>query len=403
MRITIQTKNIIPKVFLYCIATLPAVALLWQQNVLFFKLNWILYPFIIFAILFSISLRGRAPSVFYTFLGIFLLYSVYLIMMPTDWESIFRIFIALLPLTFIRVIQQNHDYTSYRIFWLLYFITICLPLVIAYLQYTERMPYYEYDAVNGETFGRISGGYNKPNNFISFLFPLYLFGFYRWQIQGKKIQGLFLIFFVLSVVYATGLRTAAIVFLSIFVSSFAFTKSSQLIYLYYKYYLNFFVGFLALLIIYFIFINAGFIDALRGRVPMWQAHANAFFNSSWYEALFGKGVVLLDKKYEGMKIIGSLSEVHNNTFRTLITFGLVGYFLYCSFMRWIVFHVFTSTGNARLRHIRLSCFIFLLLYSITNEPAYYSSVLWSILLWIFPVWEKKELMDAPVRNGHDDR
>lgn len=388
MSITIQTKNIIPKAFLYCMALQPLTALLWQQQISFFKLNWILYPIIMTAVALSIGIRRKAPNAFYALIMVFFLYSIYFLGRPTDWEGVFRIFITLLPLAFIRTLQQVQSAAMSRTFWILYLSSICVPLIISYLQYAGRFPYYEFDVDEVGQFGRISGGYNKPNNFVAFLFPLYLFGFYLWRIRRKKLEGILVIAFVLAIVYATGLRTAVFIFGLIFLASFYSRQTGLIVYGYYRNYVNFFIAIAAMAILYIFYHNFGIVDGLRGRIPMWLAHAETVFRSPLPEILTGKGRVLLGDEYKDVLLVGSRIEAHNNTFRTILVFGFIGYLLYCTFIRYVITTVYSEVEPSNVKFLRMACFLFLLLYSITNEPAYYSSIMWSVMIGVFPVWGK---------------
>ena len=182
-----------------------------------------------------------------------------------------------------------------------------------------------------------------------------------------------------------GHRTSLISFLVVFISFFFQRSTIRILYNYYKYFLNFIVGISAFLGFYFFYYFFGLKDAMRGRVAMWEAHAQFFFDSSAFEILFGKQFILLDPKYAHENLIGPLAlfEAHNNTFRTIIFFGVLGFLAYCIFMRWVVLKVHSIAQDGRILFLMFSCFTFLVLYSITNEPFYYGSVLWPILIWIF--------------------
>ena len=52
-------------------------------------------------------------------------------------------------------------------------------------------------------------------------------------------------------------------------------------------------------------------------------------------------------------------------------------------MRWVVLKIGNFKVGYKMRYIYCSCIIFLILYSITNEPVYYSSMFWSITIWLF--------------------
>jgi hypothetical protein len=71
---------------------------------------------------------------------------------------------------------------------------------------------------------------------------------------------------------------------------------------------------------------------------MWTAHAETFFSGNLFNKLFGFQRILADPKFAYEPLVGPLAmeEAHNNTFRTIIFFGIVGYFFYSLFIRWLV-------------------------------------------------------------------
>jgi hypothetical protein len=261
---------------------------------------------------------------------------------------------------------------------------------MAYLQYSGKLPYNDFDYIDGEQIGRMSGGYSKPMNLLAFLTPLYILSLYSIVQKKRTLIGWFGLAGILLVVYSIGHRTSLAAFLLMAMSMFFKRSVVIIIYNYYRYYLNFIIGVLFFLAFYILKLKEGLIDAIRGRIPMWQAHAEDFFQSDIFSILFGKHVMQLPEYYIGNPIVVRYDEVHNNSFRTIILFGLVGYFLYCIFMRWIVLSSYHAQPNPGKRFIIFACFIYFIFYTVTNEPFYYASVIWPILIWIFLLRSKSE-------------
>lgn len=385
----IKSENIIINAFLFSMAFLPVVSLFWQDSLAMtnLKINWVFYPLVIVGIVLSVVFRNRAPREFIYFSFFTILYASFTVIRGGDIQGLLRFTVSVAPFVFLNFFYQQSA-SSTKWFWPLYCFSLCLPLYYSFLQYTGKMPYYEFDVVNGEYVGRTSGGYNKPMNFIAFLFPIYVLGFYFVKIRRKRVIGYFIIFLICSVLLMIGHRTSSLAFLIILASSFFSQTTVRLLYTYYKYYLNFIIGMAAFIALYFFQLFFGLIDGLRGRIPMWLAHAENFFNSSPLTIFFGEQNIQLHERYKNMKMVGSLQEAHNNAFRTIIFFGVAGFFFYCTFVRWMVLKVSEFTPDRNLLFIRYSCFLFLIFYSITNEPFYYTAILWPTLLWILPV-EKK--------------
>lgn len=386
-----ESRKIIPVVFLFCVALFPYVLLFWQESlpVLGFKLNWMLYPVLLLGVSFAIFVRNRIPQATYLLCLFTLFYLLLTIVRGESPETVFRIFTAILPFTFIDFFyKQPISNKTIKLFWVVYCICFSVPVYYAYLQYTGEMPYYDYDDLG--VGGRISGGYNKSWNFTTCLLPIYIASFYFIKVQRRRILGYFLIFSICALLVVIGHRTSLAAFLIIFVSSFFSRTTVKIIYNYYRNFLNFFIGLFSFLAFYFFYSAFGIVEVrvLRGRVEMWIAHAENFFSGNLFNQLFGFQKILLDSKFASDPPIDLLTmeEVHNNTFRTIIFFGVIGYFFYSLFIRWLVIRVYHSTEDWNVRFLRFSCFTYLLLFMITNEPSYYGGYLYPILVCILPVF-----------------
>lgn len=402
----IGTKKIIIVVFLFCVALLPYILLFWQESlpVLGFKLNWMLYPVLLLGVGFAIFARNRIPQAPYLLCLFTLFYLLLTIVRSESPETVFRLFTAVLPFTFIDFFYKEPiSNRSLKLFWFVYCACFSIPLYNAYLQYIGEMPYNEYDVLG--VGGRISGGYNKPMNLTACLFPIYIASLYLIKVQKNKILGYFLIFSIYAFLVVIGHRASLTAFLVIFISSFFTSTTVKIIYNYYKNFLNFFVGVFSFLMFYFYYSAFGIVEVrvLRGRIEMWAAHAETFFSGNLFNQLFGFQKILLDSKFANEPLIGPLAmeEAHNNTFRTIIFFGFAGYFFYSLFIRWFVIRVYHSTEDGNIRFIRFSCFTYLVLYMISNEPMYYGGYLYPILICIFPVFtlrDKGEMSRGLVGN-----
>lgn len=391
----LNIEYFLPAVFLICFGLLPLINLLWQVDLGIIKGNWLLYPFFIIAIAIYTTLRNKISQEFGLLLLVAFFYSVWFYFSGGHFESIVRFFFSLAPFAFLDLIRNNQSRRSFNFFISIYLISISIPIVISFLQLTGRYPYYEFDTIGDEWTGRISGGYNKPNNFIAILFPVFLLGIYYFYLAGRKWVGSFLIIGVLVMVYITHLRTAMIIFFVILVLGLKPSLTWKIVIFYYRYYLNLVIGLIVLIFFGILYQMKGTVEGLRGRFAMWEAHGFEFlYGSTFLEIIFGKNEIKLPDSYLSDRLIGSLEEAHNNSFRTIILFGIVGFFFYCYFIRRLVFRVAAFKVTARMKFIYFSCFIFLILYSITNEVAYYSSVLWSVLIWIFliPLDQKQNVI-----------
>lgn len=375
--------NSIYRLFVFTTAVMPLASLFWNVNFFWVKANWIPYPIFLIAVIFMTLLKKSIPRefVFLIFFAAFYLTLSYF--NGGDAESIGRFTITILPLTFYFMFEDITD-TNHRYFWWIYGTLMIIPLFNSYLQYIGKMPYDEFDYVGNEQIGRMSGGYQKPHNLVAYLVPIFLFGFYMWKVKQRKLIGILIVFIVLIGVYMIGYRTSLIAFLTILISSFFMRTTQRMVYTYYRYFLNFFVPILAFLFFRLLLSTVGLWDKLRGRVPIWELHSWQFFDQGLINILLGSQKVMLEPEYQYPTVI-LLDEAHNNSFRTIIVFGLFGFFLYCFMMRKIVMHVQNGNYRDSLKFIMFSCFTYFIFYTITNEPLYYGSVLWPVLIWIFLV------------------
>jgi hypothetical protein len=367
--------------FFLALLFIPLFSVFWHVEWLIIKLNWL--PLLIGStacFLIAFKYPKREVSLF---LSVFTCCAIYFLVQGHSLESIVRIMVSFLPLLVAFEIRTSVHY-DLRIFFFWYALIMLIPFIISILQLTGKFPFYD----EGPTYeffpsGRISGGYMKPNNLCAYFFPLYLYGFHL-VFKGRRKLGVLFIVICLAVVFISALRTAIVIYTAVLVASFFIDLFNKTIEKYYRFFLPLVLGVLGLLALYLSFHNAGPMDGLRYRLPMWQAHADHFFNSDLISILFGFGDVELPANYRQFSEIRSFNEAHNNTIRILITFGLFGFCLYCLFLRSFVLRLSqTWQYDPQRLFIVNACILYYLIYSITNEPAFYPSIAWSVLLWVF--------------------
>jgi hypothetical protein len=378
----IRNNGILDQTFFGSLIFLPLVSLFWQESLWVIKFNWIVYPFFLAGVAVFVFI-SKQVTIRVTWFGlVFLVYGMIFITQKGDIESLGRIAISVIPFLFLPNFDKSSSFTR-KNFLLLYTAFFVPALYVTYLQYTGQSPYYEFDYVNGERVGRLSGGYSKPTNFVAFLAPLYVFGIYLVVVKKRKLEGWLMTGSLLLLAYLVGHRTSFVAFGIMATAVFAGRYINTAIYHYYKYYGHFIVGIVSFVAFYILKAKFGLLDYIRGRVPMWQAHAEAFFESDFASVLFGKQRVKLGDEHLTNVLISSIDEAHNNSFRTIVLFGIVGFYLYAAFMRWVVLSSYDRHEDSG-RKLVISCtLIFFILYSITNEPFYYASVAWPILAWLF--------------------
>ncbi|MEQ9412676.1 MAG: hypothetical protein RIF39_02525, partial [Cyclobacteriaceae bacterium] len=373
--------NTLYRFFVLTTAVMPLTTLFWDVNFHWIKGNWVPYPIFLFAVAFVLIVRQKVPREFVILVFSSILYMLLALITGGEVESILRFSLAIMPLTFYFIFHDITD-SNHRYFWWIYGTLLLIPLFNSYLQYTGKMVFSEFDYIDGEIVGRISGGYLKPMNLIAFTLPVYLFGFYLWKVKHQLFIGVTIVVAILVGIYIIGHRTSLIAFLAIFISSFFLSLTQRLIYTYYRYFLNFIIPILAFIAFRILLSTVGLWDKLRGRVPVWELHAWQFFDQGLFTILFGSQKVIIGNDYLDPSVV-LIEEVHNNSFRTIVVFGLAGFFLYCVFMRKVVMNIKKYNYSSGFEFVLLSCFTYFIFYTVTNEPLYYASVLWPILIWIF--------------------
>jgi hypothetical protein len=381
--VRVGAANALYRLFLFTTALMPLASLYWDVNLFWVKANWAPYPIFLFAVLFIVFLKQRTPGEFTILIFLTAFYLLLAFVRGAEMEHAVRFSLAVLPLTFYFFFDNVTD-SGHKYFWWIYCGLMIIPLYYSYLQYTGRMGFSEFDSYDGEVIGRISGGYQKPMNLIAFIVPIFLLGFYLWKVKGRWIIGGLIVFGILTAIFFIGHRTSLIAFVVMFISLFFMRTTQKVIYTYYRYFLNFFVPIAAFISFRIMFSTVGLLDKLRGRVPIWELHAWQYFDQGPFNLLLGSQKVLLDSDHRDLSVVLN-EEVHNNSFRTIVVFGLLGFFLYCVFMRKIVMHIRNSDYPPRLKFVMYSGFTYFIFYTITNEPMYYGSVLWPVLIWIFLV------------------
>lgn len=379
--VRVGITNSVYRLFLLTTAVMPLASLFWNVNFFWVKANWVPYPIFLIAVIFMTLFKKRVPKEFVCLIFFAAFYLVLSYFSDGDAESIGRFAITILPLTFYFMFDDIKD-TNHRYFWWIYSALMIIPIFNSYLQYTGKIPYDEFDYVGGERIGRMSGGYQKPHNLVAYLVPIFLLGFYIWKVKQKRIIGILIVFAVLVGVYMINYRTSLIALLVILLSSFFIKTTKRLIYSYYQYFLNFFFPILAFIFFRLLLSTVGLWDKLRGRVPIWELHSQQFFDQNFLKIMFGTQNVMISEAYRQPSVY-LIDEAHNNSFRTIIVFGLVGFFLYCLFMRMIVMSIKRVNYLPKFEFILLSSFTYFIFYTTTNEPLYYGSVLWPVLIWIF--------------------
>ncbi len=366
----------------------PSLDIFWFSSFSGFKLIWLPYIFQVFLIALLTLILALNRKIEKSFLVVIVLvlvfcFEVFLGNAPSI-ESFIRIILSIIILaSFSRACLDTYMFDNYRPILFLFVIGVCISLIIAVLQVAGLFPNYEFDWVDGLMVPRATGGYSKPTNFGAYVFPLFVFllaGIRGVNGRGKRfllivLAAAILAFFLVSVKY----RTWSIIFvIATFVTLFWRQKWAI------PYKKCFSIFFMLLFFFYiFIYVNSSFFIEenwlLRGRVSNWAVHLVGFFESDILTILLGQGKVFTD--YYGGLEAGFAVEFHSDFGRVLVTYGLIGFLLLYYFI-YNLFSIITSLNYTPFGGAALSIFIGYLLYSITNEPIHYPSIILSFYFGI---------------------
>jgi hypothetical protein len=208
------------------------------------------------------------------------------------------------------------------------------------------------------------------------------------MVKGRFLIGNVISLVVLAFIIVIAHRTSIVSFAIIYLLSFFPAYLNAGVVWYYRNLVPFWMGVAGFVAIHILYLEFGLIEALRGRIPMWMAHAEEFWNGPMFSILLGKQQTVLPAKWG--PLVWSLDEVHNNSFRTIIFFGLIGYFLYCYFLRHVVLYLDENQSDSKTKFIIFSCFVYFILFAFTNEHTAYPTIIWPTFVWIFLLVKTKE-------------
>lgn len=374
--------------FLVCILLIPVLSLLWNHTFFGFKLSWVSLILFPLSIILYLCKKKTISHFFALYLCFFFFYLVIFFLRQADYEIVIRFFLSVLPLVLFSKMRIKWIQVNKIFFWQIYMSLLIIPFSLSILQLLGLSQFYDTGAAIWLVdSGRISGGYMKPNNLVTYFFPAYLYGFYLLK-HKKSMLGMIIILICALIVITSTLRIAIVIYLIIPAFIIFRSKLEWWIILYYKLFGPFLIGIITFFALNLSFDFWGPVEGIRDRLPMWQAHANFFFGSELPCILFGQSEVELPSSYYYITEIKSFQEAHNNSFRIILTFGLVGFLAYCLLIRKSVMD-FMRHNKGQDNMLGYACLIYYIVYSVTNEPAFYVSMFWCIMLWFF-IEEKTE-------------
>ncbi len=355
-----------------------------------FTLNWVSYLPVVFGILFYFLSGSRWPRLALLFLlaaGLFLT-SWYLQAEQINILALIRFSLSILPLLLTAQLMNGLEDVDLKLPALVFLVGVSVTIVLAIMQLIGVLEYRDFDYVDGVQVGRISGGYEKPVIFTVVLFPVYLFAVSLYS--SRRALALIVIMAILGIVFLSGLRTALVVYL--FLTLLLVLKLD--LYIATRYFLKI-LGptLLAVLLVTLLWLVGELLPGaglLRGRLGMWIAHANEFFGAGTLRLVFGSGNTALDPATLVLFDVYHANEVHNDFIRILVYCGVSGSAIF-SYLLYRHFALSKRQLNVTAEERKLLTYpvIFLLLYMITNEPSFYPSFFWLLVMSSLLIIEMK--------------
>lgn len=355
-----------------------------------FTLNWVSYLPVVFGLLFYFLSGSRWPKLALLSLlaiGLFLT-SWFLQSEQINTLALLRFVLSLLPLLLTTQLIGGIKEVDLNLPALFFALGVAVTIVLAFMQLAGVLEYRDFDYVDGVQVGRISGGYEKPVIFTVVLFPVYLLAVSLYS--SRRILALVAITAILGIVYLSGLRTALVVYM--FLTAMLMMKLDLFVIT--RYFLKI-LGptLLAVFLVTLLWVVGELLPGaglLRGRLGMWIAHANEFYGAGGLRVLFGSGNTFLDPATLTLFDVYHANEVHNDFIRILVYCGLAG----SAVFSFLIFRHFDVTKrllkiSSEDRNLLTFPIIFLLLYMVTNEPSFYPSFFWLLVMSTLLILEMK--------------
>ncbi|WKA57749.1 hypothetical protein QWY16_14770 [Planococcus shenhongbingii] len=305
---------------------------------------------------------------------IIILLVVYAIALSTNDEfgvaSVARFIIGFSAAFLLIYPQKNRVNVSRMI--KLYFILLLIPIGIAWLQFFNLYEYSYFDYVNGEEFGRPSGGYFQPNSLTRLLIFGILIIYILDQAERMNIflkYGMITLFFL--TIFISGHRTSLLIALLIvllfdvakkFKRFIIFLPLTGILCIAALMAIINFMGdrisdYLTIYSSYFNLFSDGEFK-LRGREDIWSSIINQMAaENGFMQWVFGRGVPFFD--------------AHNDLLRILMVNGILGVLVYAFFLAYIYRFCTRRVNRIGKSAVRVT-FLYLFLFGLTLQPMEYS-------------------------------
>lgn len=281
----------------------------------------------------------------------------------------------------------------------IYFFILLIPISIAWLQFLNFYDYSYFDYINGELFGRPSGGYFQPNSLTRILIFGILLTYisdYKKRMNFQLKYGMICLF--LLTIFISGHRTSMLIaLLIIFLVDVVGKIKSFTIFLpltsilaiaagvgvyrsmgeTLKDYASIYSSYLNL------YSNGQF--NLRGREMIWQEIFDDMqMNYGFIQWIFGRGAPFF--------------EAHNDLLRILMVNGLFGVIVFFCFMVYIYRFCIERSNRFGRNAIRVT-FLYLFLFGLTLQPMEYSHFMQLFFFSLFAVIQmhgRDSVVEGPV-------
>ena len=377
-----RQNRIVPFGILIAYSFLALTGIFYRLEVFSLNVNQLIYLIPCLALFAFIFMRSHffvSKNIIFPLAILSVFLCLHLFFSGFSFELHARFFLSLLPLIFARQFVNALSYPSNKAMYLLYKVylfAIFLGLGAAFLQYSGFMSFRDFDYVDGMRVGRISGFYEKPVIFIITLLPL----FYRITLYQRFIfRSLILIIFAV-IIYHSGHRTSLLAF----VFCVPIVLAPKYLYRFLK---NNYVPALYLMCTISLVLGLELLNSipgaylLRGRLEMWLAHWSEVRDSLMF-LTFGKGQQTLEHATQMSYTVYDVNEVHGDFVRVLKVYGIFGIILILNLLsRYQTILKLTYGPQKSLPLIYISG-IFLLCFSLTNEPTYYPAIFWHLTVGV---------------------
>lgn len=296
------------------------------------------------------------------------------------------------------ILSRNINLEKFEKFMKAYIAVSIVPITIAYLQYIGVVGFTYIDYLSSGIIGRASGGYRTPMDLTRILFFVILYCFYFEKKEKKNIYYRIYIILSIGAVIITYHRMSYIILILELGIWFIFTVKIT--------WRNIVIINLVLVVLvsigsykiikYDSYSNSkisqlfnknlfetsdgSYFPSIRGRGAVWTGIIDDFKEANIGRKIIGNGTI--NFYYDNGYFYRNINEAHNDFFRHLHEYGILGLILYINLLFMLIKQVKKNFKYSidEISVMSLIAFIILILFSFTLDSFMYPNLLYNVFI-----------------------